>query len=74
LRRKGFDKYVAEDERIEFITALVREAILVEITDTVTGAAIRKTTGGLDVKGNMTIHSVRHAIEIVSSNERTAVV
>jgi len=36
LRRKGFDKYVTEDERIEFITALVREAILVEITDTVT--------------------------------------
>ena len=36
LRRKRFDKYVTEDERIEFITALVREAILVEITDTVT--------------------------------------
>jgi len=36
LRRKGFDKYVTEDERIEFITVLVREAILVEITDTVT--------------------------------------
>jgi hypothetical protein len=36
LRRKGFHKYVTEDERIEFITALVREAILVEITDTVT--------------------------------------
>ncbi len=36
LRRKRFDKYVTEDERIEFITALVREAALVEITDTVT--------------------------------------
>ena len=36
LRRKGFEKYVIEDERIEFITALVREATLVEITDTVT--------------------------------------
>ena len=36
LRRKGFDKYVTEDERIEFITALVREATLVEITETVT--------------------------------------
>jgi predicted nucleic acid-binding protein len=33
LRRKGFDKYVLEDERIEFITALVREAIFVETTD-----------------------------------------
>ncbi|MBI5829056.1 MAG: putative toxin-antitoxin system toxin component, PIN family [Chloroflexi bacterium] len=36
LRRKRFDKYVTEDERIEFITALVREAALVEIADTVT--------------------------------------
>ncbi len=36
FRRKGFDKYVLEDERIEFITALVREAIVVEISVTVT--------------------------------------
>ena len=36
LRRKGIDKYVTEDERTEFITALVREATLAEITDTVT--------------------------------------
>ena len=36
LRRKRFDKYLTEDERIEFITALVREAALVEIADTVT--------------------------------------
>lgn len=36
LRRKGFDKYVLEDERIEFITAFVRDATLVEITETVT--------------------------------------
>ncbi len=35
LRRKGFDQYVQEDERIQFITALVREAILVEITETI---------------------------------------
>ena len=35
LRRKGFDKYVLEEERIEFVTALVRDAILVEITETV---------------------------------------
>ncbi len=33
LRRKGFDKYVLEEERIEFVTALVRDAILVEITE-----------------------------------------
>jgi len=36
LRRKGFEKYVTEDERVEFLTALVREATLVEITETVT--------------------------------------
>lgn len=36
LRRKGFDKYVQEEERIQFITALVREAMLVEITETIT--------------------------------------
>ena len=35
LRRKGFDKYVLEEARIEFVTALVRDAILVEITETV---------------------------------------
>jgi hypothetical protein len=35
LRRKEFDKYVLEDERLEFITAFVREAILVEITESV---------------------------------------
>lgn len=33
LRRKGFDKYVLEEERIEFVTALVRDAALVEITE-----------------------------------------
>lgn len=36
LRRKGFDKYVTEEERMEFITELVRGASLEDITDTVT--------------------------------------
>ncbi|MDP2808261.1 MAG: putative toxin-antitoxin system toxin component, PIN family [bacterium] len=36
LRRKGFGKYVTEEERMEFITELVRGAALEEITDTVT--------------------------------------
>ena len=35
LRRKGFDKYVLEEERIEFVTALVRDALLVEIAETI---------------------------------------
>lgn len=36
LRRDKFNQYLLEDERIEFLTALVREATLVEITRTVT--------------------------------------
>jgi len=36
LRRKGFDKYVLEEERIEFVSALVRQATLIEITETIT--------------------------------------
>jgi putative PIN family toxin of toxin-antitoxin system len=35
LRRKGFDRYVLEEERIEFVTTLVRDAILVEIAEKV---------------------------------------
>lgn len=35
LRRKRFDKYLLEDERIEFVTALVRKAILVEIAENI---------------------------------------
>lgn len=30
LRRKGFEKYVTEEERIEFLTAFVREGVLIE--------------------------------------------
>jgi putative PIN family toxin of toxin-antitoxin system len=36
LRRPKFDKYVRQDERLEFLAALVREAEVVEITDVVT--------------------------------------
>ncbi len=36
LRREEFERYVTEDERVEFITALVEAANLVEITETVT--------------------------------------
>lgn len=35
LRRRKFDKYLLEEERIEFITTLVREAILIDITENV---------------------------------------
>ena len=36
LRRPRFDKYVHEDERLEFLATLVRDAELVAVTDVVT--------------------------------------
>ncbi len=35
LRRKDFDKYILEDERIQFITALAREATLIETVEAI---------------------------------------
>lgn len=35
LRRPKFDKYVREEQRLEFLAALVREAELVEVTEVV---------------------------------------
>ncbi len=56
LRRKGFDQYVLEDERIQFITALVREAILVAITETIKECRDAKDNKFLElaVNGNAT--------------------
>jgi putative PIN family toxin of toxin-antitoxin system len=36
LKRKKFDRYLLEEERLEFLAKLVHEATLVEITVTVT--------------------------------------
>ena len=36
LRRDLFERYVTEEERIQFLTALVREATLIEVTGSVT--------------------------------------
>ena len=36
LRRDKFNKYIREEERLEFLAALIREAILIEITVTIT--------------------------------------
>ncbi len=36
LRRKGIEKYVTEEERVEFLTAFVRDGALVDITERVT--------------------------------------
>jgi putative PIN family toxin of toxin-antitoxin system len=35
LRRPKFDKYVREEQRLEFLAALVRDAELIEVTDDV---------------------------------------
>jgi len=35
LRREKFNKYITEQERLQFLSALVREAVLVEVTDVV---------------------------------------
>lgn len=36
LQRRKFNKYVTEQERLQFLSTLVREATLVEITDMIT--------------------------------------
>lgn len=36
LRRRKFDKYVSEKQRLEFLAALVREAELIDVVDVVT--------------------------------------
>ena len=35
LRRKGFERYITEEERMEFVSAFVRDGILVEIVERV---------------------------------------
>ena len=36
LKRDKFDKYITEEERMQFLAVLVKEATLVEITETIT--------------------------------------
>jgi len=35
LRRKGFERYIKEKERIEFLVALVRDSIVVDIAEVI---------------------------------------
>ena len=44
LRRPRFNSYLREEERLEFLAALVRESELVEVTAAVSCAAIQRTT------------------------------
>jgi putative PIN family toxin of toxin-antitoxin system len=54
LKRKKFEKYVTEEERVQFLTTLVREAKLVEVTETVTDCRDPKDNKFLElaVSGN----------------------
>lgn len=42
INRPKFGKYVSEENRVAFLTALVREAELVDVSGFITDAAIRK--------------------------------
>src|ERR1051325_9545148 len=42
LRRPKFDKYLSEEQRLEFLAALVRQAEPVEVTEAVTACRAAK--------------------------------
>lgn len=81
LRREKFNKYVTEQERLQFLSALVKKAVLVEITDiikecrdpkddrflelAVSGKANYIVSGDKDL---MTLHPFR-GISIVSPDQ-----
>ena len=54
LKREKFEKYITEEERVQFLTAFVREAKLVEVTETVTDCRDPKDNKFLElaVSGN----------------------
>ncbi len=52
IHRPGFDRYILEDERIQFITAFVLEATFVEITEAITGCRDQKDDKFLEVAVN----------------------
>lgn len=56
LRRKKFDKYILETERIEFLTALVHKCVLTEVNESVTECRDPKDNKFLElaISGNAT--------------------
>ncbi len=48
LRRSKFNKYLREEDRLEFLAALVREAEIVEVTDLITDCRDPKDNKFLD--------------------------
>ena len=49
LRRPRLDKYVAEEKRLEFLAALIREAELIDVTEVVTDCRDPKDNKFLEV-------------------------
>jgi putative PIN family toxin of toxin-antitoxin system len=49
LERRKFDKYISREERVRFFTALVSEAVLVEITSQITVCRDPKDNKFLDL-------------------------
>jgi uncharacterized protein len=86
IRRPRFDRYLSEDERVEFSTAIVNETDLVDIVETVTdcrdprdnkflelaisGGATHIVTGDSDL---LVLHPFR-GIVVVSPSEFLALV
>lgn len=56
LRRKKFDRYVAQEQRLAFLAALIRDSITVDVTEVVTGCRDAKDDKFLElaVNGNAT--------------------
>jgi len=49
LRRRRFDKYVTEENRLEFLATLLREAERVEVTELITACRDRKDNEFLEL-------------------------
>lgn len=49
MQRKGFDKYITEQERADFLIALVRDSILVQTPETVKACRDPKDDKFLDL-------------------------
>jgi len=63
LQRKGFEKYITEEERMEFLSAFVRDGVWVEIVERVVACRDPKDDKFLELAVN------GKAICIVSGDE-----
>lgn len=56
LRRSRFERYVSEEERLQFLTTFIRDATIVEVTEVITDCRDSKDNKFLEVavSGNAT--------------------